>query len=171
MSSLLAAVWLCLCGAPAQAARPPAEGEPWSTEVYTGEEIGASRELKAILKKVELGKLPRIEFELDSDKLTAESFETLDAVAHLLLRQQHVKLRVEAHTCSLASEEYNQDLSERRAKAVADYLIKMGVPPPFIRWRGFGESQPIADNSTEAGRRRNRRVEFRLVRNDWNSVY
>ncbi|MBI5241578.1 MAG: OmpA family protein [Elusimicrobia bacterium] len=170
MTPLLAAAWLCLCGAPASA-QPPAPADPWSTDVLTEEELRAGRELQALLKRLSRGQLPRIEFELDSDEIHGESFPTLDAIAHLLLKQQHVKLRIEAHTCSLGSDEHNQDLSERRAKAVADYLIRKGVPPPYVRWRGWGESQPLFDNSTEEGRRRNRRVEFRLVRRDWDSVY
>jgi len=95
----------------------------------------------------------------------------LDAIAHHLLKHQSIKIRISAHTCKLGSEEYNQELSERRAKAVADYLIRKGVPPPSIRWKGWGSSHPIADNSTEEGRNRNRRVELHFLYNDWDSIY
>jgi len=167
---LLAAAALCWPGASAQA-KPPAQQEPWSTEVFSESELRSSRELMALLKRIERGELPRVEFELDSDVVHPESFQTLDAIAHFLLKNQSVKIRISAHTCDLGSDAHNQELSERRAKAVADYFIRRGVPPPFIRWRGWGSSHPIADNSTEAGRRRNRRVEFHLLHNEWESVY
>jgi len=59
----------------------------------------------------------------------------------------------------------------RRAKAVRDYLIKKGVQPSSMRYRGKGFSEPIADNGTPEGRERNRRVEFLLFTRDWSSVY
>jgi len=154
---LLAAAWLSWPGASAQA-KPSGPGEPWSTEVFSESELRSSRELMALLKRIDRSELPRIGFERDSDAVRPDSFQTLDAIAHFLLKQQSVKIRISAHTCSLGSDAHNQELSERRAKAVADYLIRRGVPPPSIRWRGWGSSHPIADNSTEAGRRRNRRV-------------
>jgi outer membrane protein OmpA-like peptidoglycan-associated protein len=170
VTSLLAAAWLCWAGVPARA-RPPAQTEPWSTERFSEAELRGSRELIALLARIDRGELPRIEFELDSDAIHPDSFQTLDVVANFLLKNQNIKIRISAHTCSLGSDTHNQELSERRAKAVADYLSRQGVPPPSIRWRGWGSSQPIADNSTEAGRRRNRRVEFHILRNDWDSIY
>lgn len=131
----------------------------------------AQKELKGIQDRVRNGDLPKIQFDFDSDKLRPESIPTLDAIADLLLRHPDRKLRVEAHTCRLGSEEYNLKLSTRRAKAVRDHLIQKGVPPPSIRFHGHGYSEPIADNGTPEGRARNRRVEFRLFTRDWSSVY
>lgn len=71
----------------------------------------------------------------------------------------------------MGSPEYNENLSVRRAKAVKAYLVKQGVPPPSIQFRGKGLTEPIADNKTEEGRSRNRRVEFTLVQRDWDAVY
>ena len=70
-------------------------------------------------------------------------------------------LEVVGHTDSTGPAAYNQGLSERRAQAVADYLIGKGANAANITVKGYGESQPVADNGTDAGRAANRRVEFR----------
>ena len=72
-------------------------------------------------------------------------------------------LKVAGHTCSRGTDAYNQQLSQRRAQAVADYLAKQGVAPGRIRPVGYGESRPLVENSSEANRKLNRRVEFELV--------
>ena len=66
---------------------------------------------------------------------------------------------VEGHTCSIGPADYNQGLSERRARSVAEELIRQGVRPEAIRVAGYGMDRPIADNATEEGRQLNRRVE------------
>lgn len=128
-------------------------------------------ELKEILRKVESGELPKINFEFDSAKILLASYPTLDAITDLVLSNEKIHIRVIAHTDNIGTDEYNQDLSERRARSVKTYLCKKGVPPPSIRFRGLGSTQPIADNATEEGRAQNRRVEFRLTTRDWDSVY
>ena len=67
------------------------------------------------------------------------------------------------HTDSTGSDAYNQGLSERRARSVADYLSSHGVQSARIGTRGFGETQPVASNETEEGRAANRRVEIKIV--------
>ncbi|NLI72017.1 MAG: OmpA family protein, partial [Bacteroidales bacterium] len=73
-------------------------------------------------------------------------------------------LRVKGHTDSTGPESYNQGLSERRAQAVADYLVSQGVSNSVISTEGYGESQPIATNDTAEGRKANRRVEFEVMK-------
>ena len=70
-------------------------------------------------------------------------------------------MAIEGHTDSLGDDEYNQDLSERRAQSVVDFLTDAGVDPSRLQAVGYGESDPVADNATEAGRRENRRVKIR----------
>lgn len=135
------------------------------------EERRAKEALSAIEKKVELGTLPKIQFEFDKDAITPESDPTLNLVAELLLRHPRLKLIALAHTDNIGTEEYNLDLSERRARSVKSYLVKKGVPPPSIRFKGMGYSMPIEDNSTDEGRAKNRRVEFRVTYREWNAVY
>ena len=72
-------------------------------------------------------------------------------------------MRVEGHTDSRGSDAYNLTLSQKRAESVRNYLISRGVSPDRMEPRGFGESQPIADNRTEQGRSQNRRVEFIII--------
>ena len=128
-------------------------------------------ELKLIIGRIKSGELPQIQFEFDSDKILLESHPTLDAIADLMLANPKVHMMVRAHTDNIGAEAYNFDLSQRRAKSVKAYLVKRGVPPPSIRYRGLGFSMPIADNSTDEGRAQNRRVEFRVTTRDWDAVY
>ena len=135
------------------------------------EERRAKEALAEIEKKVEGGELPKIQFEFDKDEITPESDPTLNLVAELLLKRPHLKLIALAHTDSIGTEEYNLDLSERRARSVKSYLVKKGVPPPSVRFKGMGYSMPLEDNSTDEGRAKNRRVEFRVTYRDWEAVY
>ncbi len=105
--------------------------------------------------------LDNVNFEFDSAKLTAGSTATLDEAVRILKRHSDLKVEIAGHTDSRGSEQYNQGLSERRAQSVADYLIAHGVSNHSITVKGYGESQPIADNGTEEGRAANRRVELR----------
>lgn len=103
--------------------------------------------------------LRSVQFALDSSAITAQSAAILDEVASLLSgRSAHVV--VSGHTCSLGTEAYNQRLSERRAASVKSYLVNKGIPSSTISTRGYGELRPKFDNSTDQGRRLNRRAEI-----------
>ena len=128
-------------------------------------------QVREIQKKIDRGELPKVEFDFDSADLRPETTVALDLIAEVMLENPYVKLRIHAHTDAIGDDKYNLELSHRRARAVKEYLVKLGVPPPSIRFRGYGASQPIGDNSTEEGRARNRRVEFVVVKRDWTSVY
>jgi outer membrane protein OmpA-like peptidoglycan-associated protein len=128
-------------------------------------------EMDEIDKKILRGELPKINFDFDSDVIRLNSYPTLDAIVDTLAKFNSIKVMVYAHTCTIGTETYNLDLSRRRARSVKEYLVKHGVPPPAIRYRGMGYSMPIADNSTEEGREKNRRVEFRVVPRDWPTVW
>ena len=105
--------------------------------------------------------LEGVNFELDSAKLTADSTETLDDVLQILKRHSDLKVEIAGHTDNQGGASYNQSLSERRAQAVSDYLVSNGANADNISAHGFGEAEPIADNSSEEGRAANRRVELR----------
>lgn len=135
------------------------------------EERRAREELADIQSKVETGTLPKIQFEFDRDEITPESDPTLILVARLLMKNPRLKVICLAHTDSVGTVEYNLDLSERRARSVKEFLVKEGVPPPSIRFKGMGYSRPLADNATDEGRAKNRRVEFRVTYRDWDTVY
>jgi OOP family OmpA-OmpF porin len=73
-------------------------------------------------------------------------------------------VRVEGHTDSIASDDYNQALSERRARAVAKWLDDYGIDGSRLTAKGYGESKPVAENDTAAGRQKNRRVEVVIAK-------
>jgi OOP family OmpA-OmpF porin len=113
-------------------------------------------EIKAIIK------LPDVGFEYNSATLTPSSQATLNDAAATLARNPDLQVEVAGHTDSAGAAGYNQALSERRANSVRDYLISAGADPANLTARGYGEDEPIADNSTSAGRAANRRVELRV---------
>ncbi|MFN2259839.1 MAG: OmpA family protein [Parasphingopyxis sp.] len=103
------------------------------------------------------------EFDVDSSSLRPEFRATLDDIAETLNSYPETYIDIYGHTDSDGSDAYNLSLSERRAQAVADYLVSRGVSRARIETRGFGESQPIASNATAAGKQQNRRVEIKIV--------
>ncbi|MBD2859577.1 OmpA family protein [Spongiibacter sp. KMU-158] len=108
-------------------------------------------------------RLEGVFFETDSDMLKPESIVTLDAAVNVINTSEAKKIEIAGHTDSRASDEYNQVLSDKRAKAVYDYLTAKGVEPDRISAQGYGESQPVAENTTDEGMARNRRVELRVL--------
>ncbi len=104
-----------------------------------------------------------VTFDIGSYSLKPEFRATLDKVADSLKQYPDSLIDVYGHTDSTGSEAYNQTLSENRARTVANYLQTQGVNPARIRSQGYGETMPVADNATEDGRRKNRRVEIKIV--------
>ncbi|MEZ5707820.1 MAG: OmpA family protein [Blastomonas sp.] len=105
----------------------------------------------------------QVTFGVDSSAIEPGFRNTLDEVAATLSKYEKTYVDVYGHTDSTGSDSYNQGLSERRAQSVAGYLSSHGVNSARLATRGFGESQPIASNTTEEGRASNRRVEIRIV--------
>ncbi len=104
-----------------------------------------------------------VTFAHDSADLNPAFFDVLNSVAKVLDKYEKTVVEVAGHTDSTGTEEYNQRLSERRADSVARFLESQGVMSQRIITVGMGESRPVADNSTAAGRQANRRVELTLV--------
>jgi outer membrane protein OmpA-like peptidoglycan-associated protein len=104
-----------------------------------------------------------ITFPVDSYALQPGVQGTLNEVARTLASYDQTYIDVLGHTDSTGSDAYNQALSERRAQSVADYLSTRGVARARMGIRGYGETQPIASNDTDAGRAQNRRVEIKVV--------
>jgi len=107
--------------------------------------------------------LQGVTFEFDSARLTANARDILIPAADALKGQPDLKVELAGHTDSVGSEAYNQQLSQRRAESVRNYLLDLGVDPDQLTAVGYGESRPIRSNDTEQGRERNRRVEFNVV--------
>lgn len=104
-----------------------------------------------------------ITFATDSSTVQPQFRPTLDKVADVLDRYNQTYVDVYGHTDSTGSDAYNQALSERRADAVAQYLVMRGVESARLEALGYGETQPIASNDTVEGRAQNRRVEIKVV--------
>lgn len=102
-------------------------------------------------------------FDVDEASLRPAAVATLDRLVEVVQFHADFPLEVTGHTDSDGSDEYNQDLSERRAAAVAEYLTEQGVDAGRIRIEGRGEAEPVAPNDTEDGKQQNRRVELLLV--------
>jgi outer membrane protein OmpA-like peptidoglycan-associated protein len=105
-------------------------------------------------------------FDFDSDKLRSESKKNLDNLASSLANFGDSKLLLVGHTDSQGSDEYNLDLSRRRADAVAAYLESRGVSTTRVQTSGRGETEPVASNDTDPGRQQNRRVEVAIYASD-----
>ena len=101
-----------------------------------------------------------INFELDSDNLPEVNKPLLDRAVDIMEQVPNMQLMIIGHTDSLASDAYNMALSRDRAEAAKEYMVAQGADPSKLSTKGMGESEPVADNSTEQGRFRNRRLEF-----------
>jgi outer membrane protein OmpA-like peptidoglycan-associated protein len=110
----------------------------------------------------------KIQFDLDKATIKSESHSLLNEIAQVLRDNAQIrKVEIIGHTDGDGAEKYNQDLSERRAKAVLEYLTGPGgIASGRLTSKGMGKSAPIADNNTMAGKEKNRRVEFLIVEQD-----
>lgn len=109
--------------------------------------------------------LPNSVFRFDFDKadLNQHNRELLSRIAGILLVSKGFGLSVFGYTDDVGSPDYNQQLSERRAGAVKDYLVQSGLDPAIVNVKGYGKTSPLLESSTNEGRARNRRVEIALT--------
>ncbi len=108
--------------------------------------------------------LAPVYFDFDKDTIKEVSYPILDQVAEVMRQRSTAVVRVEGHTDSFGSDEYNEKLSDRRSHAVVRYLISKGIEASRLEAKGFGELRPIETNDTAAGRAKNRRTEFHIIR-------
>lgn len=107
--------------------------------------------------------LPDVTFPVDSAVISPAMRAVLDDVAASMIQYPNSLIDVMGHTDSTGSDQYNLELSRRRAEAVANHLVSRGVARARIETIGYGEQYPVGDNLTEAGRSQNRRVEIRIT--------
>jgi OOP family OmpA-OmpF porin len=108
--------------------------------------------------------LKGVNFCFDCDVLSNEAKAILDGDAMAIVRHHpNATFEVAGHTDAVGNDAYNQSLSQRRANNVRAYLVQQGVNEASMTAVGYGESQPVADNGTAAGRAENRRVELRIT--------
>ncbi|MEM6964447.1 MAG: OmpA family protein [Bacteroidota bacterium] len=123
------------------------------------EKVELTKEEEKVIKRA----FDNLEFETDKAVIRNTSLGALTELANLLISHPEWKLSIAGHTDNIGSPESNMILSQQRAEAVKNYLLKKGITEDrfIITW--FGQTQPIADNDTEAGRQKNRRVEMEIV--------
>jgi Mg-chelatase subunit ChlD len=102
-------------------------------------------------------------FDFDSAVIKPQSYPIIEELVDAMMTRPNLKLQIEGHTDNIGKPDYNQALSERRAKAVYDALINRGIEANRLRYRGFGMSVPVAPNDTEEGRAKNRRTNFKII--------
>ncbi|UYZ63050.1 OmpA family protein [Hymenobacter weizhouensis] len=118
------------------------------------------------LKKLDVGVkvvLNNIFFDFDKATLRKESTNELERLQKLLTETPDLRLEISGHTDNVGNDAYNKDLSQRRAKAVVDYLVQKGIDKGRLTFAGYGDTQPVASNSSKQGRQRNRRTEFKVT--------
>ncbi|QJX45990.1 OmpA family protein [Hymenobacter taeanensis] len=118
------------------------------------------------LKKLDIGVkvvLNNIFFDFDKATLRAESTSELERLQKLLTETPALRLEISGHTDNVGNAAYNKDLSQRRAKAVVDYLVQKGITKDRLTFAGYGDTQPVAPNTTKGGRQLNRRTEFKVT--------
>lgn len=136
---------------------------PNEAEVYNGFEDEDGCPDKFILKKNDTITLDNVYFKSGKADLVEASFAALDKVKAIFTDNPGIKIQIEGHTDSQGSAAYNKNLSQKRCETVMKYLIdKLGIPKNQLTAKGFGEEKPVADNKTEEGRAKNRRIEFRV---------
>jgi len=129
--------------------------------------IVADKVLKSLeIATLTLGQTIRVDklyFEADSATIRPTSFAVLEEIYEFLKNNDKVIIEVGGHTNSLPEEEYCDRLSTSRAKNVAQYLYDRGIPQSRISYKGYGKRQPVATNQTVDGRKKNQRVEIKIV--------
>jgi outer membrane protein OmpA-like peptidoglycan-associated protein len=105
-------------------------------------------------------------FDVNQSTLRPASQQNLQKLARILNKYEDTNILLEGHTDATGSDEYNQELSRKRAKSVSDFLTSNNVDQSRFTIMGYGESQPVADNETATGRQSNRRVEVAIFANE-----
>lgn len=146
--------------AEAAAIRKKAEAEVNRLEAALGQVAETRRTALGLV--MNLGE-DHLKFEFDKADLRQQDRELLSRIAGIILTSHDYTISVNGHTDDVGTDAYNKNLSERRAQAVRDYLVKAGLPAQILTVQGYGKSLPLVRGTSEAARAKNRRVELGLV--------
>lgn len=141
---------------PAPVVPPTPQPEPKKDVTLEGVE-------RSDMKEGQVIRLNNVYFEADSTNVTLNSHEALDNIFDFLETNKDVVIEVGGHTNSRPDHSYADNLSNKRAKSVMDYLVAKGIPQDRIKYKGYGKRSPISTNSTPAGRKLNQRVEVKIL--------
>ena len=115
------------------------------------------------IKKGQKIKIDRLYFAADSSAITVESYEVLNEVYDFLNGNPDIYVEIGGHTNSIPPHKFCDRLSTERAQSVAKYLIGKGIEQHRVSYKGYGKRKPIASNSTDSGRKKNQRVEIKII--------
>ncbi len=115
------------------------------------------------LRKGQNIRIDKLYFDADTTAIGVESFQVLNELYEFLEQNKDIYVEIGGHTNNIPSHDYCNSLSEARAKAVADYLIKKGIDRSRLTYKGYGKRRPIASNGTIEGRKKNQRVEIKII--------
>ncbi len=136
--------------------------------MFEGEHTAVEPFIKKIslspIKDGEIMLLANVFYEVDSWELKKESMSELNTLVEMLLENKGLLIEIGGYTDSTGTSEYNLALSEKRATSVVSYLVERGISPNRLISKGYGNTSPIGDNITEAGRKLNRRTEAKIIR-------
>lgn len=107
--------------------------------------------------------IKNLHFPEDSAVISKTSYPVLDEIYLFMMKNKNIVIEIGGHTNNIPKDEYCDRLSTKRAKVVAEYLIQKGLPPERVQFKGYGKRNPIADNRTITGRRKNQRVEIKIL--------
>ena len=171
-----ALICLCVAGAASQGCSFSASASAGSRASIVGKEkivvsadqpaprpvVRKPRKAKVVGKKIEITE--KVMFDTAKATIKPESHELLNDVADVIKENPRIKkVRIEGHTDSDGTNAYNKKLSDDRAASVKAFLVEAGVEEDRLESVGYGEEKPIADNDTEEGKYKNRRVEFNII--------
>ncbi|MCX6165568.1 MAG: OmpA family protein [Ignavibacteriae bacterium] len=108
--------------------------------------------------------LENVYFDFGKSDIKTESYPELDKIVRLMFENPGIQIEISAHTDNIGTDDYNLKLSQSRAESVLNYIVSNGIPIIRLSAIGFGSSKPVADNNTEQGRQKNRRVEFKIIK-------
>ncbi len=152
---------------------PSQIGKQWQIQAdkkgympFSKQIIQQNHELQIYLQPIQTGDsvvLPRIAFLADRADLSAGSKTTLDQVFEFLTKNPSMIIELSGHTDNMGNAQYNQNLSQKRAESVRNYLISRGIDPKRLIAKGYGETKPLHSNATAWGRSKNRRTELKIL--------
>jgi len=132
-------------------------------ELQPDEEFAEPFNVTVLFEPAKSYRLDNVYFDFAKYTLRPESFKELDELVSYMKWRENERIEIAGHTDNIGNASENQKLSEQRAEAIRQYLIKKGVPSTRVTAKGYGSTQPVADNSTYEGRQMNRRTEVRIL--------
>jgi outer membrane protein OmpA-like peptidoglycan-associated protein len=150
------------------AATPQPTSVPTPAPEVKAQAVELEKKIEHFTQQIALGKFAKVQFASGKADLTPASLKTLKEIGSLLREYPSLTVRIEGHTDALGVADDNLKLSQRRVDAVKAYLVeKQGLDAAHLQAVGYGQTRPVASNKTKPGRSQNRRVEFKVVNQDY----